>query len=356
MRPEAKARRLCILAEGSFEPDHAKTATGVIRYGRDPVVAVIDSTRVGQDTERIVGAGRGIPIVADVNAAVPLGANALLLGIAPRGGRMPDAWRWQILAAIGMGWDVINGLHALLRDDPEFVEAAKRRGTLLWDVREPLPSHQAIADGLPHPPGSAVVLTVGSDCSVGKMTVSLELDRQARERGWDSGFVATGQTGIMIAGEGVPLDRVIGDFMPGAIEREVVAAARRHRYVFVEGQGSIIHPAYSPVTLALVHGSLPDQMILVHYYRRTAIRGYATPIPKLSRLVQIYEETAGWLKPARVTGVALNTFGVGDAEARAMIAAAEDDTRLPATDIVRYGAGPLLDAIERASAVTSPAS
>jgi uncharacterized NAD-dependent epimerase/dehydratase family protein len=350
MRPPPKARRLCILAEGHFEPDHAKTATGVIRYGRDPVVAVIDSTRAGMDPEQLIGAGRGIPIVNDVRAAVAYQPDTLLLGIAPIGGQLPEAWRWQILGAIEMGWDVVNGLHFFLQDDPELHTAAERRGVVLWDVREPLPEHQAVAEGLAHLPGSTVVLMVGSDCSVGKMTVAIELNRQARARGWNSGFVATGQTGIMVAGEGVPLDRVIGDFMPGAMEREVVASAERHDFVFVEGQGSIIHPAYSPVTLALVHGCQPDLMVLCHLPSRTVIRGYSTPIPSLARLAEIYEETAGWIKPARVIGVSLNTFGLSDTIARALNNTLSRDTGLPVTDVVRYGAGELLDEIEAAVA------
>ncbi len=342
-----RSRRLCILAEGHFDPEYAKTATGVIRYGKDPVVAIIDSTRVGQDTGQIIGAGHGIPIVADIRTAAPLAPDTLLLGIAPRGGQLPDAWRWQIMAAIDMGWDIINGLHGFLRNDPEIRVAAERTGVLLWDVREPAPTHQAIAEGLSHRPGSTVVLMVGSDCSVGKMTVAIELDRQARQRGWNSGWVASGQTGIMISGAGVPLDRVIGDFMPGAIEREVVASAERHDYVFVEGQGSLIHPAYSPVTLALVHGSQPDAMVLVHDPRRLKIRGYEHAIPSLTRLVRLYEEAAGWVKPARVVGISLNTFGLSEADARAKIAGATQETSLPATDVVRFGAEPLLDALVR---------
>jgi uncharacterized NAD-dependent epimerase/dehydratase family protein len=344
MRAAREAQRLCILAEGAFEPETAKTGTGVIRYGRRAVVAVIDSVHAGQDVAEIIGAGRGVPVVRDVNAALALRPDALLIGIAPRGGRLPDEWRWQLRAAISHGLAIINGLHVLLRDDPELVALARQHDVDLWDVRVPAPD-EAVATWRPHRPGSHTILFVGSDCSVGKMTAALELDRAAQARGWSSTFVATGQTGIIIAGDGVPLDRVIGDFMPGAVERQVLAATADHDWVWVEGQGSLIHPAYSPVTLALVHGSRPDAMLLVHKPDRQFVRGYDQPIPPLAELIRVYESAAAWVRPARVCAIALNTYGAEDAEARRQVAAAEAATGLPAGDPVRFGSEALLDAV-----------
>jgi uncharacterized NAD-dependent epimerase/dehydratase family protein len=337
------AQRLCILAEGAFDPESAKTGTGVIRYGRRAVVAVIDSEHAGQDVADIIGAGSGIPVVHDIGAALAFQPDALLIGIAPRGGRLPEAWRWQLETAIRHGLAIINGLHVLLQDDDELVALAQQHDVELWDVRIPA-ADEAVATWEPHRTGSHTVLFVGSDCSVGKMTAALELDIAARARGWSSRFVATGQTGIIIAGDGVPLDRVIGDFMPGAIERQVLAAAVGHDWVWVEGQGSLIHPAYAPVTLALVHGSRPDTMMLVHKPGRVAVRGYDLPVPPLPELVRIYETAAGWVQPASVCAVILNTFGYDDAEARRVIQQVEDATGLPAGDPVRFGAARLLDA------------
>lgn len=350
MKSAKDAQRLCILAEGAFEPETAKTGTGVIRYGRRTVVAVIDSVQAGGDVGAVAGAGYGIPIVTDIHAALALEPDALLIGIAPRGGRLPETWRWQLRVAIEHGLAIINGLHVLLQDDHELVELARRHDVDLWDVR--IPSFdESVATGAPHRPGSNTILFVGSDCSVGKMTAALELDRAARERGWRSKFVATGQTGIIIAGDGVPLDRVIGDFMPGAVERQVLAAAATSDWVWVEGQGSLIHPAYAPVTLALVHGARADAMILVHKADRTFVRGYDAPIRSLAELVTIYETAASWVQPSRVCAVALNTFGLSGPDAQRAIAAAADATGLPAGDPVRFGADVLLDASAKTLAI-----
>lgn len=347
MRPAREAQRLCILAEGAFDPESAKTGTGVIRYGRRAVVAVIDSTHAGQDAADIIGAGRGIPVVRDLTAALAFQPDALLIGIAPRGGRLPEAWRRQLRAAITNGLAIINGLHVLLRDDPELVALALQHDTELWDVRVPA-SDEAVATWAPHRTGSHTILFVGSDCSIGKMTAALELDRAACARGWSSAFVATGQTGIIIAGDGVPLDRVIGDFMPGAVERQVLAATAAHDWVWVEGQGSLLHPAYSPVTLALVHGARPDAMILVHKPDRRFVRGYDLPIPSLPDMIRIYETAAAWVQPAPVCAIALNTFGSADDDAHRLLAEAEASTGLPAGDPVRFGSSVLLHAVARA--------
>jgi uncharacterized NAD-dependent epimerase/dehydratase family protein len=349
MRSARAAERLCILAEGAFDPETAKTGAGVIRYGRRSVVAVIDSARAGQDAGAVIGAGAGIPIVDDIDAALAFQPDAVLIGIAPRGGRLPEAWRRQLETAIKHGLAVINGLHVLLQDDRELVALAQQHDVELWDVRIPA-ADEGVATWEPHRSGSHTVLFVGSDCSIGKMTAALELDRAARARGWSSRFVATGQTGIIIAGDGVPLDRVIGDFMPGAVERQVLAASAAHDWVWVEGQGSLIHPAYAPVTLALVHGSRPDAMMLVHKPGRALVRGYDLPIPPLPELVRIYETAAGWVRPAAVCAIILNTFGHDEAEARRLLQEAEDATGLAAGDPVRFGAAALLEAA--AAAVT----
>ncbi len=347
MRSAKAARRLCILAEGAFEPETAKTGTGVIRYGTRQVVAVIDSAQAGKDVGDVIGAGHGIPIVRDVQEAMRFDPDAILIGIAPRGGQMPAAWHSQLAFGIEHGLAIINGLHVLLHDDPELVALAKKCDVELWDVRIPDPN-ESVATGEPHRAGSKTVLFVGSDCSIGKMTAALEFDRAAKRAGLTSTFVATGQTGIIIAGDGVPLDRVIGDFMPGAIERQILAACHSHDWVWVEGQGSILHPAYSPVTLALVHGSRAEAMILVHKPGRSTIRGYSLAIPPLKELVRIYEEAASWVCPSKVRAIALNTSTLDDAGARTAIAEAEQSTGLVADDPVRFGADRLLGAVRQA--------
>jgi uncharacterized NAD-dependent epimerase/dehydratase family protein len=349
-------RQIAILAEGHLDYHAGKTAVGVIRYGADRVVAVIDSSHAGQDAGQALGdpAGpaRGIPVVEDMAAALEFRPDTLLIGIAPRGGRLPEAWRAQLLLAIESGLDVISGLHHFLADDPELAAAARRRGVTIWDVRRP-PEATAlrIAAGQPHRPGSHVVYFSGSDCNVGKMTAALEVDREARRRGLSSGFAATGQTGIMISGRGIPVDRYISDFVAGGVEALVVEFAEQYDWVFVEGQGALGHPAYSAVTLGLVHGAAPDFLVLCHQAGRASINGYpAVPIPPLSQVRAMYESAAAWLRPARTVGVALNTFGLSATEARAALRAAEDEIGLPAADPVRFGAGPLIDALLDAAA------
>ncbi len=343
-------RRIAILAEGAFEWHYGKTATGVIRYGKDAVLAVIDSTKAGQDVSQALGAalGEGIPVVRDINEALGYQPDTLLIGIAPMGGALPEAWRWQVLTAIEAGLDIISGLHAFLADDPELHAAAEKRGVTIWDVRRP-PAKNRVARFTPHRAGSHTVLIVGSDCAVGKMTVALELDREAQKRGLSSAFAATGQTGIMISGNGLPVDRIISDFVAGMVEGMVLDFTGKYDWVFVEGQGALNHPGYSPVTLGLVHGAMPDAMIFSHMAGATGIDGYERyRFPSLTRLIEINEEAVSWLRPdrsSRVVGLALVTHHQSEEAARDALKRAEDETGLPATDVVRFGCATLLDAL-----------
>ena len=341
-------RRIAILAEGHFHWQGAKTAVGIIRYGQDPVVAVIDSTKAGQDAAEVLGngVGAGIPIVRDITEALKYQPDTLLIGIAPVGGRLPDPWRAQVLQALNAGLNIISGLHEFLDEDPQLRTAAAAQHAQIWDVRRP-PAERAmlIAKYTPHHPGSHAVYIAGSDCNVGKMTAAMELDREAQRRGLSSAFAATGQTGIMISGRGLPVDRLISDFTAGGVEALVLEFTQQYEWVFVEGQGSLLHPAYSPVTLGLLHGAMPDLMIFCHQARRTSIKGYAVPLPPLRRMIEMYEQAMAWLRPAPVVGIALNTYELSDAQAQGEIRRAEEETGLPATDCVRFGAGKLIDAL-----------
>src|SRR5438270_725833 len=282
----SRMRRIAILSDEAFELHNTKTATGVIRYGKDTVVAVIDSTKAGQDVVQALGAsiGRGIPVVRDINEALKYQPDTLLIGIAPMGGALPTEWRWQLLAAIEAGLDIVSGLHFFISDDKELRAAAEKRGVTIWDVRRP-PDNNRVAQFIPHRPGSHTILMVGSDCAVGKMTVALEINREAQRRGLNSAFLATGQTGIMISGNGLPVDRIISDFVAGLVEEKVLEFTNQHDWVFVEGQGALNHPGYSPVTLGLIHGSMPDAMIFCHLAGATTIDGYdRCPLSSLNRL------------------------------------------------------------------------
>jgi len=345
-------RRIAILAEGAFEWHYGKTATGVIRYGKDTVVSVIDSTKAGQDVSQALGAsiGRGIPVVRDINEALNYQPDTLLIGIAPMGGALPEAWRWQLIRAIEAGLNIISGLHFFLSEDEELHAAAQKRGVTIWDVRRP-PDENRVAQFLPHRPGSHTILMVGSDCATGKMSTALEIDREASNRGLNSAFVATGQTGIMISGHGLPVDRIISDFVAGMIEEMVLDFTNKHDWVFVEGQGALNHPGYSPVTLGLIHGSMPDAMIFCHKAGETAIEGYTyCPFPPLKRMISINEDTISWVRPERpckVVGLSIMTFGLSEQEARDALKQTEDETGLPVTDVVRFGAKVLMDALAK---------
>src|SRR5580765_4590184 len=256
-----KPRRLAILAEARFTPLDAKTAVGVLRYRPEEVAAVIDSTRAGRTAQACAGVGGEVPVVATLEAAAAAGADSLLIGVAPQGGELPREWRANVLWALERGWDVLAGLHVFLGDDPEFGAAARRSGARIHDVRRPQIARRIAARRAAAVP-ALVALTVGSDCNVGKMTASLEIVRALERRGVPVRFVATGQTGILIADHGLPIDAIPADFVAGEIEHLVVEAASQADVVVVEGQGALHHPAYSGVTLGLLHGAAPDAMIL----------------------------------------------------------------------------------------------
>ncbi|HLX18561.1 MAG TPA: DUF1611 domain-containing protein [Gaiellaceae bacterium] len=334
--------RYLILAEGfSADPHYGKTARGVLRYRRKDVVAILDSTRAGESED-------GVPVVGAVADALPYGPTTALVGVATQGGRFPPAWIDILRQCIDAGLDVENGLHVFLADDSELRGLADARGVELRDLRRP-PADLSTATGENLQVPGTIVLTVGSDCAIGKMTVALELDLEARRRGERSIFVPTGQTGIAIAGWGIAVDAVVADFIAGAAERLVVEGSRRGGdLLWVEGQGSILHPVYSGVTLGLYHGSAPHLLVLCHEAGRAEIDGAGGgphPIPPLSELVDLHERMALTVRPARVVAVAVNTRALGEDEARAAVAAVELETGLPADDPVRFGTARLVDAV-----------
>ena len=337
--------RIAIYAPDALGHDRAKTAEGVLRYGANPIVAVIDASQAGKNIKEVTGIDCPAPIIASIDEAIALGADALLLGTAWSGGHLPEQWKPDILKAINAKLDIVNGLHDFLADDQQLSAAAEKSGSKLIDVRRP-PEKLPVGTGAACNVDAFVVLTVGSDCSVGKMTTSLEIAKAGKKRNKTCGFVATGQTGIMICGSGIAIDRVIGDFMAGAVEQMVLQAAPHSEYVFVEGQGSIVHPSFSGVTIALMHGSCPQSLILCHNARRTKIKGLTQDLLSLSELVSIYERVCSYLRPTKVLGIALNTHGMSEDEALTAIARAKAELGLPVCDPVRQSADILFEAIQ----------
>jgi uncharacterized NAD-dependent epimerase/dehydratase family protein len=342
--PEKK-RRIVILSEGYFGDLEAKTASGLIMYKPEEVVAVIDSTKAGKSVQKILGFGGDIPIVQNLEASLKFSPNALLIGIAPRGGKLPTEWRNQVKQALENGLDVISGLHDMLNEDPELSMIALLKGAKIWDLRESK-RFSKVAIGDPNLIKAKVVLTVGTDCKVGKMITAIEIAREAKNWGWNPFFVATGQSGIVIANSGIPIDSIIGDFMSGALEEFIIEKSKSYDLLLVEGQGTIIHPGYSGVSLALIHGSLPDAMVLCHFPGRKKIKNYNISIPPLPELIRLHEEVAKPVKPCQVIGISLNTQELSEHEAKEEIKKIENETGLPATDPIRFGCKKLVEALD----------
>ncbi|PSQ55778.1 DUF1611 domain-containing protein [Halobacteriales archaeon SW_8_68_21] len=339
--------RIAVLAHEKF-PGRAKTALGVMRYGDQDVRAVLDRDRAGDRVRDHVLDVADAPIVesfADALAAADGDLDALYIGIAPIGGGFNETWRADVEAAIEAGCDVVSGLHYFLNGDEEFAALAAEHGVDLVDVRRP-DDDLTVATGASTDVDADVLLTVGTDCSVGKMTASLEIVAAARERGIDAAFVPTGQTGIMIAGWGSPIDRVVSDFAAGAVEELLVEIGDDHDLLVVEGQGSIVHPAYSAVTCGILHGAMPDGLVLCHAAGREVVHGYESfELPPISEYVDLYEGLAAPVDETAVVAGAVNTKDVTDDEAAAdAVAEVAEAAGVPAADPVRHGADAIVDA------------
>ena len=334
-------RRFVILTEGYSNPVTAKTGASVIRYRQSDVCAVLDAEHAGKKASEILGAGDNIPVVRSLADAPD--ANALLIGTAPTGGKLPDRWRATISEALKAGLDVVSGLHDFLADDPTFAALAKESGATITDVRRN--SETGVSIGQPLGNENLRIHTVGHDCSIGKMVVTLELERALKERGADAKFLATGQTGIMIAGEGVPIDTVVADFVAGAAER-LVLRSKQHEILLVEGQGSLAHPMYSAVTLGLMHGSQPQGLILCFEAGREECGGIpGRKLQSLTTLKHVYETVARIVHPTEVIGVAMNGRKLTPEQAETEKARVRDELELPICDVFRDGPDELVQAV-----------
>ena len=337
---ETPERRYAILAEGWFANRHAKTAHGLVAYGKDEVIAVIDSTLAGHRVLDVMpNLRRDAPIVGTLGEALEMSPTSILVGLAPAGGELPEGWMETLGEAADAGLEIVSGLHQRL--------APELPGARVWDVREP-PEDVPLFSGEGFRVEPKVALTVGTNSAIGKMTATLEIERAAREAGLSTGFVATGQTGIVIEGWGICVDAVVSDFVAGASEQLVLAAARNEPdLILVEGQGSLGHPAYSGVTLGLLHGSCPDCLILCTDASEEGVFA-GVPSPDVVRIARLYEEVAALVKPAPVVAVSINMKGLDEEAAENFMNRLAKETSLPVADPVRGSAGPILEAVRRA--------
>ena len=335
--------RVAILLEDGIKGKHGKTGLAFLRYSNTKIVTVIDRSCAGKSLTELTQIDCDVPIVSDVREALVYGVDVLLIGIAPSGGKLPSNLAREIETAIDAGVSIINGLHTLLQ--PQHPNL--RPGQWIWDIRQEPPGlsiGRAKAKSL----SAARILTVGTDMAIGKMSTSIEIHRAALAAGIKAQFVATGQAGIAISGQGIALDAVRVDFAAGAVEQTVIDLAKDKELVVIEGQGSLLHPG-STATLPLIRGSQPTGLILVHRAGAKQIRDLPEiSIPPLPEVIKLYETVAsagGTFGDVKVKAIALNTFGMDRDTAKQQIQSTAQLTGLPCSDVVRFGGATLLSAI-----------
>lgn len=340
-----KSQKIAIFMEANLDSDYGKMGYGVMRYIENPVACVIDSTNAGKKVKDACSLDYDYPVVSSVTEARDLGAEVLILGTAPSGGRVPEDWYPPLKQALEYGMSIVNGLHDRLNEqigdkisDPD--------NQWIWDVRQPAFT-PAIAAARAAELNNKRVLLVGTDMAVGKMTVGLEVYKWVTEKNPNTTFVATGQIGITVTGQGIPLDAFKLDHACGAVETAVMGVANSD-IIFIEGQGSLLHPG-SSATLSLLRGSCANRLIMCHRAGMTRLRKpEAVAVPPINEFIQLNEELAtvcGSLTTAITVGVALNTSKLDHEAALSEIAKLEDETGLPVEDVVRFGAAKLGQAV-----------
>ncbi len=340
-----KDRKIAIYMEASLGRDDGKLGYGVMRYGSNPIVCVIDSMQAGKTVSDVCALPFDHPVVDSIEAARAMGAEVLVLGTAPSGGFAPQSWYPHMQQALQLGMSLVNGMHTLLAD--ELGETiSDPQSQFIWDTRKPGFTPQ-IARARAAALDNLRVLMVGTDMAIGKMTAGLEIYRWITGQNVTSSFIATGQVGITITGSGIPLDAFIVDQACGAVESAVLEAADSD-VVFIEGQGSLLHPG-STATLPLMRGSCANRLIMCHRAGKTHLQNPShIKVPPLKDFIKLNEDLAGAcgsLTRPETTGIALNTAGFDDAQADQKIKRLEDETGLPVEDVVRNGAAKLGRAI-----------
>ncbi|MEZ6135370.1 MAG: DUF1611 domain-containing protein [Pirellulaceae bacterium] len=336
-------RRIALLTSGYSTPFLAKTAISLLRYRTSDMVGVLEEQATVKTTGELLGAGGNLPVFPNLSDIDDI--DSLYIGIAPPGGKIPQEWRSVICNALGRGIDIVSGLHEFLSEDPEYVALAQANDCQLYDVRRNRFKNTATCRNFPKE--CTRIHSVGHDCSIGKMVSTLEVQRGLSAKGYRAKFLATGQTGIMVSGEGVPIDCVVADFVNGAAE-DLVARHEDQEFVLIEGQGSIAHPAFSAVTAGLLHGCAPDGLIFCYEAGRNAVKGFdGIPIVPMDQQLRAFEVMANLRHKCKFIGVAINTRTLTAEAAAAEVERAEREFGLPACDVYRDGADKLVTAAEQ---------
>jgi uncharacterized NAD-dependent epimerase/dehydratase family protein len=337
-------KRFVVLCHESFNYIKNKTGNMLIRYRPDEVVAVIDREKVGSSCEKEVGVGGDTPVLSDFNASLHLEPDTLVIGNATQGGFITEEYRQEIANALNSGCDVISGMHQFLNDDEHLKELAKQNNVKLIDLRmPPEPPH--------FPTGSwkkrkiPVLLIVGTDCDTGKMTSAWEISRRLIDRGRKIEFIGTGQTGILLSGSGVPIDAVKADFMAGEIEHLIDNVPKDTELVIVEGQGSLTNQFYAGVTLGLMHGAMPDYMLMTHDPSRD-LDVTDFPMTSMRHVMNLHIDLMNAFKESKFIGINLLTFAFEEEKALDVINKSQEDFGIETTDLIRFGNRGLIDAIE----------
>lgn len=328
-------RRIVILAIGAFDYLLSKTGNMLLRYKPEEVVAIIDPTKAGKTAESVIGYGGNIPVISNFDEAKALNPNALVIGNAPQGGIINDAYRAEIIKAISAKCDIYSGMHVFLNDDPEFRKLANMNEIVLHDLRQP-PKQPHFPKGSWKERNYPVMLIAGTDCDTGKMTTAWEIKKRLQASGAKVAFLGTGQTGILLGESGVPIDAVVSDFIAGEIEHHMDKMSHGSDLVVVEGQGAISNYAYSGVTLGLLHGCMPDYLIMTHDPGRDLdVLDY--PMPDIQNMIDLHLELLKPFKKATFLGFNLLTYKLDEKDALDLIEEYEKKFNLPCTDLVRFG-------------------
>ena len=343
--------RIAILLHNGITGAKGKTGLALLRYSENPIAVVVDETCTGGKSIReLTGIERDVPVVATMDEALTYKPDVLAIGLAPSGGRLPEPWINDVRVAIAAGLNIMNGLHTYFNKDrslTRYLDRDQYPNQWIWDMRQE-PTGLSVGSGKARRLDCRRVLAVGTDMAVGKMSTCIELNRATQARGLRSQLIATGQTALMLGAPGIALDAVRVDFAAGAVEQTVLAHGNLNDVLYVEGQGSLLNPA-STATLPLLRGSQPTHLVLVHKINLKRIQHFPDfIIPPIQEVINLYENVAnagGTFPAPKIVGIALNTFGVNEDEARSTISRLTEISGLPCTDVVRFSPIPILDVI-----------